>query len=85
MCLCMQESPLGVSGVLAVVIARLLLQPLMSFFVLSPLWFPRCFKGRWYCCFIDTSQFALGEGYKLNRLLLLASALQYVYALRFRV
>ncbi|CDJ44754.1 hypothetical protein, conserved, partial [Eimeria tenella] len=75
------DSPLGLVGSLALIGGRLLLQPLLSLLLLSPVFSPRLFYKKWFSCLVDASRFSAGDGFILNRLMLLVSALQLLFPL----
>ncbi|CDJ65224.1 hypothetical protein ENH_00002060, partial [Eimeria necatrix] len=75
------ESRLGLVGSLALIGGRLLLQPLLSLLLLLPVFAPRLFGKKRLSSFFDASRFAAGDGFLLNRLVLLVSALQLVFPL----
>lgn len=74
----MQQSAMGTKGFIALIAFRLALQPVLTLLVLLPVLLPSLVRGRWFSCYIDSRKFSQGDGYILNRLLVIASAIQCV-------
>lgn len=69
----LQNSSVGSSGFLLLIVFRFALQPLLTFLVLLPMLLPFVTRGSWEA---RARSFCLAHGYLLNRLLILASAIQ---------